>query len=37
MCAVDAIRFLTGCTFGKGNLVHLDHGKNARSITEPAS
>jgi formylmethanofuran dehydrogenase subunit E len=29
MCAVDAIQFLTGCTFGKGNLVHLDHGKNA--------
>jgi formylmethanofuran dehydrogenase subunit E len=29
MCAVDAIQYLTGCTFGKGNLVHLDHGKNA--------
>jgi formylmethanofuran dehydrogenase subunit E len=29
MCAVDAIQFLTGCTFGKGNLVHRDHGKNA--------
>ncbi len=29
MCAVDAIQFLTGCTLGKGNLVHLDHGKNA--------
>ncbi len=29
MCAVDAIQFLTGCTFGKGNLVFLDHGKNA--------
>lgn len=29
MCAVDAIQFLTGCTFGKGNLVHLDHGKGA--------
>jgi len=29
MCAVDAIQFLTGCTFGKGNLIHLDHGKNA--------
>lgn len=28
MCAVDAIQFLTGCTFGKGNLVHRDHGKN---------
>jgi formylmethanofuran dehydrogenase subunit E len=29
MCAVDAIQFLTGCTFGKGNLVLRDHGKNA--------
>ena len=29
MCAVDAIQFLTGCTFGKGNLVHRDWGKNA--------
>ena len=29
MCAVDAIQFLTGCTFGKGNLVHRDYGKNA--------
>jgi formylmethanofuran dehydrogenase subunit E len=28
-CAVDAIQFITGCTFGKGNLVHLDYGKNA--------
>jgi formylmethanofuran dehydrogenase subunit E len=29
MCAVDAIQFLTGCTFGKGNLVHADYGKNS--------
>ncbi|HKZ78795.1 MAG TPA: FmdE family protein [Pyrinomonadaceae bacterium] len=29
MCAVDAIQFLTGCTFGKGNLIHRDYGKNA--------
>ena len=29
MCAVDAIQFLTGCTFGKGNLIHKDYGKNA--------
>jgi formylmethanofuran dehydrogenase subunit E len=28
-CAVDAIQYLTGCTFGKGNLIHRDHGKNA--------
>ncbi|MGI9032807.1 MAG: FmdE family protein [Acidimicrobiales bacterium] len=29
MCGVDAVQFLTGCTFGKGNLVHRDFGKNA--------
>lgn len=28
-CAVDAIQFLTGCTYGKGNLIHKDYGKNA--------
>ena len=28
MCGVDAIQYLTGCTFGKGNLIHLDYGKN---------
>ncbi len=29
MCAVDAVQYLTGCTFGKGNLIHKDYGKNA--------
>ena len=29
MCGVDAVQYLTGCTFGKGNLIHLDYGKNA--------
>src|SRR5512142_546660 len=29
MCAVDAIQQMVGCTFGKGNLIHLDYGKNA--------
>lgn len=28
MCGVDGIQVLTGCTFGKGNLIHLDYGKN---------
>jgi formylmethanofuran dehydrogenase subunit E len=32
MCGVDAIQYLTGCTFGKGNLIHLDYGKNAFSF-----
>jgi formylmethanofuran dehydrogenase subunit E len=26
-CAVDAIQLVSGCTFGKGNLIFLDHGK----------
>jgi formylmethanofuran dehydrogenase subunit E len=28
-CAVDAIQFLLSCTYGKGNLIHLDYGKLA--------
>jgi len=32
MCGVDAIQFLTGCTFGKGNLVFRDYGKVAFSF-----
>jgi formylmethanofuran dehydrogenase subunit E len=26
-CSVDAVQVLTGCTFGKGNFIHRDHGK----------
>jgi formylmethanofuran dehydrogenase subunit E len=26
-CAVDAIQTMTGCTFGKGNLIFRDYGK----------
>ena len=26
-CGTDAVQVLTGCTFGKGNLIHKDHGK----------
>ncbi len=29
MCGVDGIQVLTGCTFGKGNLIHKDFGKAA--------
>jgi formylmethanofuran dehydrogenase subunit E len=29
LCPADAIQYLLGCTFGRGNLVHLDYGKNA--------
>ena len=28
-CGVDAVQVLTGCTFGKGNLVYRDKGKHA--------
>jgi len=28
-CAVDAVQFLAGCTFGKGNLFFRDYGKQA--------
>jgi formylmethanofuran dehydrogenase subunit E len=31
-CAVDAIQMVTGCTFGKGNLVFRDYGKGAVSF-----
>jgi formylmethanofuran dehydrogenase subunit E len=27
-CAVDGIQYVTGCTFGKGNLVFRDYGKH---------
>ncbi len=26
-CAVDAVQVMTGCTFGKGNLIFRDYGK----------
>jgi formylmethanofuran dehydrogenase subunit E len=32
MCGVDGIQALTGCTFGKGNLIHKDYGKLAFSF-----
>jgi formylmethanofuran dehydrogenase subunit E len=27
-CAVDAVQFITGCTFGKGNFIFRDYGKH---------
>jgi formylmethanofuran dehydrogenase subunit E len=27
-CAVDAVQYITGCTFGKGNLIFRDYGKH---------
>ncbi len=32
MCGVDALQFLTDCTFGRGNLIHRDWGKMAFSF-----
>ncbi|TVQ95900.1 MAG: formylmethanofuran dehydrogenase [Desulfovibrionales bacterium] len=32
MCGVDGIQVLTGCTLGKGNLIHKDLGKTAFSF-----
>ena len=31
-CGVDAIQAILGCTFGKGNLIFQDYGKNAYTI-----
>lgn len=31
-CSVDGIQFLTGCTFGKGNLFFRDHGKQVFTV-----
>jgi formylmethanofuran dehydrogenase subunit E len=33
---VDAVQLLLGCTFGKGNLIFLDHGKQVFSFFERA-
>lgn len=33
-CGVDAIQVLTGCTFGKGNLIFKNYGKNAFSLLD---
>lgn len=36
-CAVDAIQVVTGCTFGKGNLIFLDYGKQAYTFASRGS
>ncbi len=33
-CAVDAVQVMTGCTFGKGNLLYKDHGKQVYTFFE---
>jgi len=36
-CAVDAIQVVTGCTFGKGNLIFKDYGKQAYTFVKRPS
>jgi formylmethanofuran dehydrogenase subunit E len=36
-CAVDAIQVMTGCTFGKGNLLFKDYGKQVYTFFKRAS
>ena len=37
MCGVDGIQYFTGCTLGKGNLLHRDFGKMAFSFYDRRS
>jgi formylmethanofuran dehydrogenase subunit E len=36
-CGVDALQYVSGCTFGKGNLVFRDYGKNVYTILSRSS
>ena len=36
-CGVDAVQYLTGCTFGKGNVIFKDYGKQAYTFYHRAS
>lgn len=36
-CAVDAIQAMAGCTFGKGNLIFDDHGKQVYTFLKRSS
>jgi formylmethanofuran dehydrogenase subunit E len=36
-CAVDAIQVMTGCTFGKGNLIFKDYGKQVYTFIKRSS
>jgi len=36
-CAVDAIQLVTGCTFGKGNLIFRDYGKQVYTFLKRPS
>jgi formylmethanofuran dehydrogenase subunit E len=36
-CGVDALQCLTGCTFGKGNLIFKDYGKHVYTLYDRKS
>lgn len=36
-CGVDALQCLTGCTFGKGNLIFRDYGKHVYTLYDRRS
>ncbi len=36
-CGTDAVQYLTGCTFGKGNLVFRDYGKQVYTFYHRAT
>lgn len=36
-CAVDAVQVMTGCTFGKGNLIYKDYGKQVYTFVRRPS
>ena len=36
-CAVDAVQVMTGCTFGKGNLIFRDYGKQVYTFIDRAA
>ena len=36
-CAVDAVQVMTGCTFGKGNLIYHDYGKQVYTFIRRTS
>lgn len=36
-CAVDAVQFMTACTFGKGNLIFHDYGKQVYTFLSRTS
>src|SRR4030066_981430 len=36
-CAVDAVQVMTGCSFGKGNLIFKDYGKQVYTFIKRPS